>query len=299
MNALLKNAVPVRVRQLIKDVGQMTTYGLPNPLTATPPLSAKAQGWFESLRDTGIVKIEDPAFLKVADYLETEYFEPIEKEPAGFLGHSEPVFALGDRQRFVWDTNQERFASGGTEISCSISFADPVCQELYFHDDLIRVLLKYYGRQPYHRNQPLVQKVSVRPGQVTLGNGNFHVDHLYQISYMLLVSDVGDTDTHMEYCVGSNRRNMLAQGIEIPRDQCEARAVGYPIFKCTGKKGTLFVFDTSGFHRAHYLSNSTRKMLHLNITTGHNLGAFIDTKAAVTGLASRPDYVQKMFRFLK
>lgn len=298
MNTILKNVVPVRLRQLIKDVSQMTSYGLPNPLATPLPLSAKAQGWYDSLRDTGIVKIEDDTFQNVAEYLETEYFQPIEKTPGSFLGRSEPVFGLGDQHRFVWDTNQARFASGGTEISCSISFADPVCQDLYFNDDLIRVLFKYYGRQPYHRNQPLIQKVSLRPGQVALGNGNFHVDHLYQISYMLLVSDVGENDTHMEYCVGSNRRNMLAEGIEIPRDKCEAKAVGYPIFKCTGKKGTLFVFDTSGFHRANYLSNSTRKMLHLNITTGHNLGTFIDTAASVTTLASRPAYVQKMFRFL-
>lgn len=299
MNTILKNVVPVRVRQLIKDVSQMTTYGLPNPLVESLPLSPRAEGWYASLRDTGIVKIEDETFTKIASYLETEYFQPIEKEPARFLGHSEPVFELGDSQRFVWDTNQARFASGGTEISASISFADPVCKDLYLNDDLVRVLFKYYGRQPYHRNQPLLQKVALRPGQVALGNGNFHVDHLYQISFMLLVSDVGDTDTHMEYCVGSNRRNMLAEGIEIPGDKCKTRAVGYPIFKCTGKRGTLFVFDTSGFHRANYLSNSTRKMFHMNITTGHNLGAFIDRKSSVAALASAPDYARRMFRFLK
>ncbi len=299
MKQIVKNVVPVRVRQFIKDVNQMATYGLPNPLMSAGPLTPTAQKWFEALRDTGIVKIEGDSFRQIAAYLESEYFQPIEKDPARFLGKAAPVYELGDRVRFVEDTNQARFASGGTEISVSISFADPNLQPLFGNDDLMRMLRKYYGRQPYHRNQPLLQKVALRPGQLALGNGNFHVDHLYQVSFMLLVTDVGATDTHMEYCIGSNRRAMLREGIEIPRDACETKAVDYPIFDCIGKKGTLFVFDTSGFHRAKYLSNSTRKMLHLNITTGHNLGSFIDRRSSIGWLGTAPEYVQKMFRFLK
>lgn len=298
MNVSLKNAMPPRVRQLIKDVGQMTVYGLPNPLQSRPPLTARAISWYESLRDTGIVEIHDDAFTGVADYLQREYFQPIEADPGRFLGHKEPIYPWGD-QRFVWDTNEARFVAGGTEISCSTSFNDPGCLPLYLHDDLIRMLVNYYGRQPYYRNQPLIQKVALRPGQVALGNGNFHVDHLYQISFMLLVSNVTDSDTHMEYCVGSNRRNMLREGIEIPGSLCAAAAGNYPLLKCTGEKGTLFVFDTSGFHRANYLSNSTRKMLHLNVTTGHNLGRFIDRRSAMPQIGTAPPYVGRMFSFLR
>ena len=299
MRQLVKKIVPVRARQLIKDVNQMAVFGLPNPLMSSVQLTPRATQWYESLRDTGIVKIEDDTFRDIAAYLEREYFQPIEADSSSFLGRAEPVYGFGDKTRYVADTNQARFVAGGTEISASISFADPQLKPLFAHDELARVLRKYYGRQPYHRNQPLLQKISLRPGQVALGNGNFHVDHLYQISFMLLVSDVGESSTHMEYCIGSNRRQMIREGIEIPRDACEEKALDYPLFSCTGKKGTLFVFDTSGFHRAKYMSSSTRKMLHLNITTGHNLGGFIDRRSSIAWLPGQPDYIQRMFRFLK
>jgi hypothetical protein len=300
MKAVLKTVVPVGVRRLARDVAQMSVYGWPNPLQPKLDMSARAQGWLQALKQDGIVKIEnEPDFLKVANYLDDTYFGPMEREPEKYLGRKEPHFPFGDERRFVWDTNEQRFVVGGTEISCSVSFLDEGCAPIYLNEDLIKVLTAYYGRQPYYRNQPLLQKVALRPGQKALGNGHFHVDHLFQISFMLLVTDVTEKDTHMEYCVGANRRNMLKEGIEIPYQQCEIMAKDYPIVRCTGKKGTLFVFDTSGFHRANYLADSTRKMLHLNITTGHNLGKFIDRRSAFSALDQAPTHVQRMFRFLR
>ncbi|MDB5810225.1 MAG: hypothetical protein JWN94_2347 [Betaproteobacteria bacterium] len=298
MKSIIKKLVPAKARRLARDALQMAVYALPNPFERIH-LSRRAEVWHDELSRNGIVKIEnEPVFGQVGEYLEQTYFSAIEQAPQKFLGRTDPSYPFGDNQRFVWDSNTGEYSSGGTEILSYISFADRQCQPLYLHPDLIQVLQKYYGRQPYYRNQPLIQKISLHSGQVPLTNGAFHVDHLRQISLMLLVTDISANETHMEYCVGSNRRNLLAEGVELPVEQCEAKARGYPIFKCTGKKGTLFIFDTSGFHRANYISNSTRKMLHLNITTGHNLVPFIDKNEVAVAPDEAPQYVKRMFRYL-
>ena len=45
----------------------------------------------------------------------------------------------------------------------------------------------------------------------------------------------------------------------------------YKIFKVIGKKGDAFLFNTTGLHRANYILGTTRNILHLNFTNGHNL----------------------------
>ena len=285
--------------RFMRDVTQFTIYGVQNPLSVSFPLSHKSQSWLEALRKNGIIKIENELdFMKVADHIQENYFSQIEENPQKFLGSAEPVFPFGDDKRFICNMNKKDYESSGTEISCAISFLDSECDPVFLNDELIKIFYMYYRRQPYYRNQPLLQKVALKPDQVPLENGCFHVDHLHQISLMLLVSDVTENDTHMEYCLGSNRRNILVEGIELSVPECDAKARDYAILKCTGKKGTLFVFDTSGFHRANYTSNSTRKILHLNITTGHNLGQFMDKKAYIAKLSNRPSYARRMFDYL-
>ena len=305
MKALLKKILPARFRRFLRDIAQIVVYATPNPIVRhNVQLNPKAQSWYDALRRDGICKIEsEPEFERIADYLEQDYFAPIEKDPGQFLGKSGPIFPFGDRERFLWDYNNPLYASGGTEISCYISFLDSKCNPLYLNDDLSRLLLKYYGRQPYMRNQPLLQKVAMKPGQMPIDNGNFHVDHMHQISMMLLVNDVDESNTHMEYCVGSHRRALLREGVELSVDECRPKVGSYPVCHCVGRKGTLFVFDTTGFHRANYISNSTRKMLHLTITTGHHINfhpyvKFVDRKESFAALAAAPGHVRRMFQHL-
>lgn len=299
MKALIKKVIPARARRFVKDVAQMAVYATPSATNTSVQLSPAARSWLATLRRDGIVKIEgNPDFERVASYVEETYFKQIESNPTQFLGASGPSYPFRDRERFIWDTNRERDMKAGTDVCCSISFLDRDCAPLFLNDDLSCVLLKYYARQPYYRNQPVIQKVALKSGQAPLANGLFHVDHLRQISVMLLVSDVTESDTHMEFCEGSHKRNLLREGIELTREECKSKFSPYPVFKCIGRKGTLFVFDTSGFHRANYIANSTRKILHLNVNTGHHLEPFIDRKSSFTTLSRAPIYVRRMFEHL-
>lgn len=298
MNGILRQVLPPKMRGVLRDSVTMLKYATPDPFFQYGRMSDTANGWYETFRRDGIIKIEDNAdFVAVADYIEKTYFEFMEREGNSVFRNGPLAFPWND-SRFVQDSNKERYRSGGTEISCSISFRDPGCAPLLLNPDLIAMLCAYYGRQPYYRNQPLVQKISFR-GDNIIDNGQIHVDHLHQVSFMLLVSDVTDAHTHMKYCVGSHRRNVLKQGILMPLDKCKDLSEGYSVLDCTGKKGTLFVFDAGGFHRANYMANSSRKMLHCNITTGHHLGQFVDKKDGWQQLSEQPQFVKQMFKFLE
>lgn len=300
---IAKQIIPVGTRRVVKDLMQLAVYATPAFHAVQVALSSRAQAWFDILSRDGMVRIEgEPEFERIANYLESTYFHKIEESHGQLLGGQKPVFPFGDSSRFIQDLNKSPLKNAGTEINCSISFADAACSALFFNEDLASILYKYYGRQPYYRNQPLIQKVAtnsgINPEAPPLTNGNFHVDHLRQVSFMLLVSDVTERDTHMQYCIGSHKRNLLREGIEMSFDECKAKLNDYSIVKCTGKKGTLFVFDTSGIHRGTYMPDSVRKILHLNITTGHHRDGFIDHKKSVAIPDSLPEHVKRMFSYL-
>jgi len=298
MKAILKRVVPQPVRRVIRDSAEMIQYATPDPLFRQDELTDRGMSWFKQLKNHGIVKIEgDAELLAVAEYLDSTYFQKIETDPTILGTEKKTVYPFGDSIRFVHDENNDSVRNAGTEISCSISFRDPACAPLFLNQDAIAAVGAYYRRQPYYRNQPLIQKI-VPKNVGVMGNGSMHVEHLHQVSFMQLVSDVFEKDTHMEYCLGSNKRNLMAAGVELQLPVCAELATPYPKFQCVGKRGTLFIFDTIGFHRAVYMGGSTRKMLHLNITTGHHLGRFIDSRAAFSELDSKPPFVRKMFRFL-
>ncbi len=99
----------------------------------------------------------------------------------------------------------------------------------------------------------------------------FHLDKgLDQISIMFLVKDLSENDTHMQYSMGSNKeKHKTVDRFKFDQDLIEKK---YPIMKCIGKAGTVFIFrEGMGFHRGFQVSGSTRKILHLNVTSGHDL----------------------------
>ena len=299
VKAVSRRILPPGARRVLRDAVQLAQYATPNPASMTGvSLSAQAEGWYNQLKEHGVVKIEGYApFVAVAEHLEKKYFQTIEADPERYKS-KDKVFPWSQSEGFIQSTNKELYAIGGTEISCNISFRDPNCKDLLFNEDIAAILHKYYRRQPYYRNQPHIQKISYA-GKNLIENGQFHVDHLHQLSIMLLVSDVTDKDTHMEFCLKSHRRQLLLEGVELPLDYCKEQAAKYDLAKCTGPRGTVFLFDTSGYHRANYQANSTRKILHLNYTTGHHMFPFGDRQSDLPYLKSSSPVLQKMFGFLE
>jgi hypothetical protein len=243
-----------------------------NDATPDVELSTNGRLLLEAFRRTGIIRIEN-RFVNIAEHLDRAYFHELER---------------GGSNLFVIQSKGAKYSSAPwKEMNAIISFKDPVLAPLFFDRDLNGVLRNYYGRQPYFRNQPLLQRIDTTEQTGTvMENGQYHVDHLHQVSIMFLVSPVTENSLHMRYAMGSNQRLRLEGYYD--EHEVEAR---YPIMKLTGAPGTLYMFDTAGVHRAMYLPGTSRKILHLNFTTGHNLDARkYDSMNDWPGLDRLPEY---------
>lgn len=237
-------------------------------------------------RRNGILRVEEPVFQEAVEYLDRVYFKPLE-EGRGVAG-----IALADQALFAEENNPLHYKEGGTEINVNISFKDPHLAPLLFHPDLNGVLYNYYRRQPYYRNQPLLQKISYSGKLPPLSNSNWHVDYTHQVSIMLLVSDVTQEDTHMQYAIGSHKK--IRRVGNFSADVLEKEG-GYPVLDVVGRKGTLFMFDAGGLHRACYKAATHRKILHLNMTTGHHItDQRFDRLENWPALATYPSYSRRM-----
>lgn len=271
----------------------LARYTAPNILRPSVPISARANGWLRELRENGIVRIESDDLRSVADRLDTDYLEKIFRSPTGTLDGDQ----FDDPRLFARNANSESHRSFGVEVGCWISFKDEKLKPLLRNPEIAAMLYNYYRRQPYYRNQPQVQFISLKPGQKFDTGNEYHVDRFYQVSAMILVSDVTTAGTHMNYLTKSHRRSLLRTGIELPYDECRRRAEAEPerLYTLTGKKGTLFVYDTTGVHSRNLISGSTRKCLIWTVTTGHHLDTLLETTTDWPELKRDPAIVRRMF----
>lgn len=256
----------------------------PNLISPSVPLSARGKERLAALRRDGILRIQEPQFEEAARYVDTAYFAPLER-PDGLSS-----IRLPHPDLFVTDANKSEYRAYGTEIGANISFKDPHLAGLFFDPELTGVVYNYYRRQPYYRNQPFLQKISYDGKTIPNTNANWHVDYIHQLSVMLLVSDVTTKDTHMEYALGSNWK--IWNVGNYPEEIVDRH--GYKVFDAVGPQGTLFLFDAGGIHRARYVGGSSRKILHLNITTGHHIAGGRDGLRSWPDLSGRPSYSRRM-----
>lgn len=268
-------------------------YTVPNVLKPAVPISARAEGWLRELRENGIVRIEPEMFRGVADYLERAYFAKL----AGRTNHNLDGGEFDDKRLFTIDGSSDNFRAFGVVMTCEISLLDNGLAPMLRNPDIAGLIYNYYRRQPYYRNQPRIQYTDVKPdSRVELGN-DYHVDRFRQVSAMLLVSDQTEKDTHMEYLLGSHQRSFTKTGIEMTYEECRRWAQYAPerIFHLVGKKGTLFIYDTTGVHCRNLIPNSRRKIIIWTVTTGHHLEKFRDRTTDWPELAQSPPHVRHMF----
>ena len=72
------------------------------------------------------------------------------------------------------------------------------------NNELINTLSLLFNKKIYLRNDPLIQVLNTSE---KLTNGKFHTDRFMQYSLMLLLEDVSENQTHMEYCKKSHKRD--------------------------------------------------------------------------------------------
>jgi hypothetical protein len=289
------SVVPAAAKRRIGSIPvylDFAKFTVPNPVRPSIRISGRAEGWLQELRENGIVRIESDGLRAAADRLD-DYLTMIRNSPTGNLDGSQ----LGDRRLFAQNANSELHKSFGVEVACWISFKDERLKPLLRDPEIAGMMYNYYRRQPYYRNQPRLQYITLNPGQKIVTGNEFHVDRFHQVSAMILVSDVTEEGTHMNYLLKSHRRSLLRTGIEMQPPECErwVEEKRYPMFNLTGKNGTLYVYDTSGVHSRNLIAGSSRKCLIWTVTTGHHLDVFTETTDDWPELRHDPEVIQRMF----
>lgn len=272
-------------------------YTYPNIIRPSLAIPAEIKPIINELKENGIVKYNSSYLEEVSEHVIDNYFNKIMcdgvEEAEASLKNNHPHLFIEESYP---PGRKNEYTLGGTEILHYISFKDEIVSQLFLDEELGKVIYNYYQRQPFYRNMPVIQQLSINENTSLLLNGQWHVDHFRQISLMLLLSDVTEKDTHMQYIMGSHSRKnnpgLSSDGLvnEIIKNDSSK------IYKLIGKKGTLYVFDASGIHRAFYRRGSTRRILHMNITTGRHI---INTKKEDYQtwdlLKDKPSYIKKMF----
>ncbi|MBS0366260.1 MAG: hypothetical protein JSR67_10610 [Proteobacteria bacterium] len=262
-------------------------YYTPDARAPEVPISQRAQCHLQELRENGVTMLH--GFESIAEHIERTYFPVIE-------GHAQQT-----------PQSMEKISFGGRDDVTNtdnyrISFKDPVLAPLLLDPDVCGILYNYYQRQPFYREQPWVIRNALIADLPNAEfsrleiSAKFHTDCYRQITMMLLVSDLAETDTHLEYAVGSHRFRNTWKRYSY---QDEAIAQQFPIMHCVGPKGTLIIMDAgSGFHRGTHKRGTVRKTLQCVITAGHYFPAQ-EQKMTVTDWPSFSHYPQHVRRMLE
>ena len=229
----------------------------------TVALSEQGKSYLQELTKSGIIKI-DNRFRDVADYLSDELLDNVDNAKKNKTIVRDLIAGMKGRSQEM-----------GVTFASNISMKDPRLAPMIFDPDILGAIHNFYKRQPYYRNQPMVQVnqfIGLHDSNDVDIQGKFHLDELHQISFMLLLNDITIDDTHMQYALESHKKVRVMAGVNrygYPDKDIQDK---FQIMDLVGKKGTLFVFDAgAGFHRAVYKSGTTRKIFHSNITPGYNI----------------------------
>ena len=208
----------------------------------------------------GIIKI-DQNFSEFADYILTEYVEKI-------LNNQNTKFPT------------IKMPSGSEEMRLLLSLNDRKISDFILRKEISGLLETFYGRRCYLRQDPYYQRIEAKTEYIyNKSNQYFHVDRYMQLNIMVLMKDLNEKESHTEYLISSHKRRPFDFLLHKTDVECqrEIKKNNYKIFKSVGKKGDVFLFNSMGIHRLNYVSGTTRNVLYLLFTNGHNLYDYINT----------------------
>jgi hypothetical protein len=139
---------------------------------------------------------------------------------------------------------------------------------------MLTILAKYYGCQPYLRQQPFINCTHLGTAKDSLEtrfNYNWHYDTVNQTTAHVLLTNVSESDSCMFYAKGSHRthREYISKNDYFYSE--EYMNNNFEIIPCIGKSGTLVIFDSNGLHRVDLKPNTFRALLHLNFLPGKDV----------------------------
>jgi hypothetical protein len=205
-----------------------------------PELSDEWKIYLETLKQDGIVFI--PSFFK---------------ERAELISNRYKL----NKQEFPASDKYYRFVS---------DLGDDDLLNITVDSMMLSILSKYYGCQPYYRQQPSINVT--HPGDDQIGYNDFwHYDTVNQMTAHILLCGTSESDSCMLYAKGSHRTHKQYISTNDYYYSDEYINENFDIVSCFGEPGTLVIFDPNGLHRADLKPSTFRSHLHLNYVPGNDL----------------------------
>jgi hypothetical protein len=146
---------------------------------------------------------------------------------------------------------------------------------------LVALLGKYLQRFPYARNYPSVSVAN--PNFSTLPTRHvensdehfavrWHYDTVNLVQFHVLLNNVDCDGSHMQILGGTHRHHHLKLTPDdywLSDEYVKSR--NHPVIDCVGKKGTVYLFDSNGYHRFLAVKGKPRAFLKCEFTPGNNI----------------------------
>ncbi len=133
---------------------------------------------------------------------------------------------------------------------------------------------RYWGKRVM-LTQAIAARYEPRPPS-NYGSFGWHHDSLgKRLSSMLILTDVTETDQCMSYLKGSHRLvHPRSRSNRTFEGDALQRFAKFEEVQCTGKAGTVFMFDANGIHRGNRREAATRDTLISCFEYGHYIWPF-------------------------
>jgi hypothetical protein len=166
------------------------------------------------------------------------------------------------------------------ESNCAAGISERVIISLknnelqkYVDEFVTPCILGYFNKSYVMRGNPRV--IFNKPTDRQPAD-RFHIDYgFHQVTLQVLLTNVSDEDTHMEYIVGSNQSSWFSPRASLfTSKKPNTFKKDYNRVKLIGAPGTSFLFDAgNGYHRANTSSkkSSCRKVLSINFSANTHI----------------------------
>ena len=169
--------------------------------------------------------------------------------------------------------------------------------KLWLNDKLLLFIKKSLNEKVFARMYPVLYYSKNNGFEVTSKNieklnlkskveapTGWHIDHTPGLTNLhILLDDIDEDSTHMEFLPGSNKYFNMTDGYS---DETVEKFHNKPI-KCIGKRGTVYFHNSNTLHRVVSKSNKDRLSLIFSFSPGS--GISIDSKNISIALSSNFD----------
>lgn len=155
---------------------------------------------------------------------------------------------------------------------------DPRTFEFFTHEFFLAVWAQYFDCQPYLRAGLIVNRTDpmtpISPTRLLLKIPNtlayrWHWDYPNLVQTALLLNDLTEADTHMQFVRGVHRRHRMNLGPDDAFYSDETIARIGEVVPLIGMAGTLWFFDSNSPHRLWGVPGRPRLWAKLEYTTGN------------------------------